>query len=42
VFYPAEDHHQDYYRRNSEGRYCQMVIEPKLKKLKSLLAGSAK
>jgi peptide methionine sulfoxide reductase msrA/msrB len=41
VFYPAEAHHQDYYRRNSEGRYCQMVIEPKLKKLKSLLARPA-
>ena len=41
VFYPAEEHHQDYYRRNSEGRYCQMVIEPKLKKLKSLLAHRA-
>jgi peptide methionine sulfoxide reductase msrA/msrB len=38
VFYPAEEHHQDYYRRNSEGRYCQVVIEPKLKKLQALLA----
>lgn len=38
-FYPAEAQHQDYYRRNTEGRYCQIVIEPKLKKLQAVLAG---
>jgi peptide-methionine (S)-S-oxide reductase len=32
-FYPAEDYHQDYYRRNSEAAYCRFVIAPKLKKL---------
>ena len=40
VFYPAEADHQEYYRRNAEGRYCQMVIEPKLKKLRALLASA--
>ena len=32
-FYPAEDDHQDYYRANKNGFYCQVVIRPKLKKL---------
>lgn len=41
VFYPAEAQHQNYYRRNSEGRYCQLVIEPKLKKLRALLTKRA-
>jgi peptide-methionine (S)-S-oxide reductase len=34
VFYPAESHHQDYYRNNKDRNpYCQVVIAPKLKKL---------
>lgn len=33
-FHPAEDHHRDYYRFNKDNTYCQLVIEPKLKKLK--------
>jgi peptide methionine sulfoxide reductase msrA/msrB len=33
-FYKAEDYHQNYYNRNQEGRYCQMVIDPKLSKLR--------
>ena len=32
-FYPAEEYHQDYYRRNINAPYCQVVIQPKLKKL---------
>lgn len=32
-FYPAEEYHQDYYRRNSSAGYCRVVISPKLKKL---------
>jgi peptide-methionine (S)-S-oxide reductase len=32
-FYPAEEYHQDYYRRNSTAGYCRVVISPKLKKL---------
>jgi peptide-methionine (S)-S-oxide reductase len=33
VFYPAEDYHQEYYSRNKSAPYCQMVIQPKLRKL---------
>ena len=33
TFYPAEVFHQDYYRRNTNAPYCQVVIQPKLKKL---------
>lgn len=33
-FYPAENYHQDYYNRNRNAPYCQVVIQPKLKKLK--------
>ena len=32
-FWTAEEYHQDYYRRNTNAPYCQMVIQPKLKKL---------
>ena len=34
-FYPAEDYHQDYYKRNMRAPYCQAVIEPKLRKARS-------
>lgn len=34
VFYIAEEYHQDYYASNSEQGYCQMVIAPKLEKLR--------
>ena len=34
IFYGAEDYHQDYYRRNSRQQYCQVVIAPKLNKLR--------
>jgi peptide-methionine (S)-S-oxide reductase len=33
-FYPAEDYHQDYYRRNPAQGYCQAVIRPKLAKFR--------
>ena len=32
-FYPAETYHQGYYQRNREASYCQIVIQPKLRKL---------
>lgn len=32
-FYPAEDNHQNYYNRNVDVPYCQMIITPKLKAL---------
>lgn len=34
TFYPAEVSHQEYYQRNSDAPYCQVVIDPKLAKLK--------
>ena len=32
-FYPAEEYHQDYYRKNPYAGYCTFVIRPKLEKL---------
>ncbi|HEV3235030.1 MAG TPA: peptide-methionine (S)-S-oxide reductase MsrA [Candidatus Dormibacteraeota bacterium] len=34
AFYPAEAYHQDYYAHNPNAGYCQVVINPKLKKLR--------
>lgn len=34
VFYPAEEYHRDYFRRNPEKGYCQMVIAPKVAKFR--------
>jgi len=34
TFYPAEEYHQDYFRRNPNQSYCAFVIRPKLEKLK--------
>jgi peptide-methionine (S)-S-oxide reductase len=33
-FYPAEDYHREYYDRNPEQGYCQVVISPKVAKLR--------
>ena len=35
AFYPADRHHQDYYRKNRNAAYCRTVITPKLQKLLS-------
>ena len=34
VFYPAEDYHQNFFRNHPEQGYCQVVINPKLQKLR--------
>ncbi len=33
VFYVAENYHQDYYQKNKEAPYCELVINPKLEKV---------
>ncbi|RRQ50512.1 peptide-methionine (S)-S-oxide reductase [Maribacter algicola] len=42
IFYEAEDYHQDYYKNNGSQGYCQVVINPKLAKLKKLYATKIK
>lgn len=32
AFYPAEEEHQDYFNKNPDARYCQLVIAPKMEK----------
>jgi peptide-methionine (S)-S-oxide reductase len=33
-FHPAEDYHQEYYRRNPAQPYCQVVVAPKVAKFR--------
>jgi peptide-methionine (S)-S-oxide reductase len=35
AFYPAEEYHREYYRRNPYQGYCQAVIAPKLAKFRA-------
>ena len=37
-FYPAEQEHLDYYARNREQGYCQVIIAPKLQKVQEKFA----
>ena len=41
-FYPAEDYHREYYDRNPEQGYCQVVISPKVAKLRQKFAEKLK
>ena len=34
-FYEAENYHHDFFKKNPQNPYCQAVINPKLKKLRS-------
>jgi len=36
AFYPAEQYHRDYYRRNPNQGYCRAVIAPKVAKVRKL------
>lgn len=33
-FYPAEEHHQDYFEKNPKDTYCQIHVKPKVEKIK--------
>ncbi len=35
AFYPAEEYHRNYFARNPERAYCQLVIAPKVAKFRS-------
>lgn len=39
AFYPADPRHRDYYLTHPEEAYCQVVIDPKLAKLRREFAG---
>jgi peptide-methionine (S)-S-oxide reductase len=41
-FYPAEDYHQEYYINNTLQPYCQMVISPKVAKMRKGFAARLK
>src|SRR6266571_1988482 len=36
AFYPAEEYHRDYFRRNPNRGYCSAVIAPKVAKVRKL------
>ncbi|HMG16067.1 MAG TPA: peptide-methionine (S)-S-oxide reductase MsrA [Saprospiraceae bacterium] len=42
VFYPAETYHQNYYKQNENQSYCQVVINPKLRKVREKFAAKMK
>ena len=33
-FYPAEEYHKEYFKRNPQQGYCKIVIAPKIAKLR--------
>lgn len=37
-FYPAESYHKDYFKTNSSAPYCQLIIEPKVEKVRKRFA----
>ncbi len=37
-FFPAESYHQDYYAKNQNAGYCQLIIAPKLQKVQKEFA----
>jgi len=37
-FYDAENYHKDYYERNQDNPYCEVIINPKLQKVQEQFA----
>lgn len=37
IFYPAEEYHQNYFARNPQNQYCQLVVNPKIRKFIQIL-----
>lgn len=37
-FYPAEDYHKNYFKTNTSAPYCQLIIEPKVEKVRKRFA----
>lgn len=37
-FFKAEDYHQNYFKANTSAPYCQLIIEPKVEKVKKRFA----
>ena len=37
-FYEAEEEHRDYYKKNPQKAYCQLIINPKLEKVQQKFA----
>lgn len=42
AFYPAEDHHQDYFAKNPYAGYCNAVVAPKVAKFRKAFAARLK
>lgn len=37
-FYEAEDYHKDYFKKNPEAAYCNLIISPKVEKVQKAFA----
>lgn len=42
VFYDADAYHDDYFRRNPQNPYCQMVVKPKVEKFEKVFKDKLK
>ena len=41
-FYKADEYHQDYYAKNKNKQYCEMVIQPKIEKFEKVFKDKLK
>jgi peptide-methionine (S)-S-oxide reductase len=42
TFYPAEDYHQDYFANNERQPYCQLVVAPKVARVRQKFSRNVK